>query len=149
MAQQRFPLFQFKPRESPTTLNYSALWQWGLLGQLTGQFIEMRNILYYYVPQPGVNVFRPREVAAEVLKTGLKGFAVGATFAGAQQCVKVIRGTHDPFNSFAGGAAVGLVAMACRPNPWMASPVVGYCALPCFATHYFYDKMFNAANSKE
>jgi hypothetical protein len=68
-------------------VNLNALWQWGLVSQISAQFVEMRHILYYHVPRPGLNsecvyfvhgkrnciflVFQPSTVAKRVLKSGV------------------------------------------------------------------------------
>lgn len=48
-------LYAIKLNPKLSTPNFNAVWQWGLVAQLTSQFNEMYAILFEEVPRPGVN----------------------------------------------------------------------------------------------
>lgn len=47
-------IYAIKLNPKSTTPNFNAVWQWGLVSQLTTQFNEMWAILNEEVPRPGV-----------------------------------------------------------------------------------------------
>jgi hypothetical protein len=48
-------LYAIKLTPKSGTPNFNAVWQWGLLGQISAQFSMMSHILNEEVPRPGVS----------------------------------------------------------------------------------------------
>mmetsp|Transcript_2301 Transcript_2301/g.4250 ORF Transcript_2301/g.4250 Transcript_2301/m.4250 type:complete len:153 (+) Transcript_2301:81-539(+) len=140
---------KFNPTGESSSISISNIFQWGLVGQITAQFIQMRNILHYEIPRPGVNPFVVKEVAGRVVRNGLLGAGVGVTFATAAQITKGLRGKVDEVNSFVGGAAVGALTASQRAKPMQNPGLLIIGGSIAYFTHLFYNQALREYTKRE
>lgn len=140
---------KFNPTVENVSPSISNIFQWGLVGQITAQFVQMRNIIHYEIPRPGVNPFVVKDVAGRVIRNGLLGAGVGVTFATVAQITKGLRGKVDEVNSFMGGAAVGALTASQRAKPMQHPGLLILGGSVAYFTHLFYNQALQQYTKRE